>query len=59
MTIIFSFGPWGGFYKHLSKIAWRICLGWMAITIIPEDFDYWLLDRLEMTPEDLHYKEDK
>lgn len=35
MSIIFSFGKSGGFYCH-SK---RLCLGWMAVTIMLFDID--------------------
>ena len=35
MAIIFSFGKWGGIY--ICK--WRICLGWMAVSILQQDGD--------------------
>jgi hypothetical protein len=41
MTLAFSFGPWGGFYLH-TGYTFRICLGWVAITFLPVDFDYLL-----------------
>ena len=38
MTLAFTFGPWGGFYfDHGFTI--RLCLGWVAITFMPVDFD--------------------
>lgn len=33
-----SFGRWGGFYVHRGY-SWRLCLGWVAITAFPADFD--------------------
>jgi hypothetical protein len=30
---------WGGFYIHCSKVSFRICLGFIAITILPIYFD--------------------
>jgi hypothetical protein len=38
MSIILSFGKWGGVYVSRGY-SWRICLGWMAITFIPRDID--------------------
>ena len=35
MTIIFSFGRYGGFYCSRG----RLCLGWMAITVLLFDID--------------------
>lgn len=38
MTFILSIGRWGGVY-----VSWgwskRICLGWVALTVIPSDID--------------------
>jgi len=44
-TLALSFGRYGGFYIHWSYTK-RICLGWMAITFIPEDIDYTLMNIL-------------
>ena len=38
MSIILSFGKWGGVYAHGGH-SWRLCLGWVAITLLPEDID--------------------
>lgn len=35
MSIILSFGQWGGIYVDRR----RLCLGWVAITWLPEDID--------------------
>jgi len=50
VTIALSFGKYGGFYAHFSGAAWRVCLGWMALTVLFMDLDNWLeewLDRAE------------
>lgn len=44
MSICLSFGRFGGFYINRGYST-RICLGFMAITIFPEDIDD-ILDRL-------------
>jgi len=41
MTIAISFGKYGGFYIYRGYMP-RICLGWMAITIMKFDFDVFL-----------------
>lgn len=38
MTIMFSIGKWGGFYWH-RDFSIRLCLGWVAITLLPVDVD--------------------
>jgi hypothetical protein len=38
MSIIFSLGKWGGFYWHRNHTI-RLCLGWVAITVMPTDID--------------------
>lgn len=43
-TVAFSWGPWGGFYAKRGAMT-RLCLGWVAITYIPQDLDEFL-DRL-------------
>jgi hypothetical protein len=37
-SIIISFGKYGGFY-YLNRYMIRICIGWVALTYMPEDFD--------------------
>lgn len=39
MSLIFSIGKWGGFYVHIGY-TFRICLGWVAITFVPQDIDF-------------------
>jgi hypothetical protein len=39
MTLIISVGKYGGFYLERGRCP-RICLGWIAFTIWPEDFDF-------------------
>ena len=38
LSFIVSVGKWGGFYLMLGY-SWRICLGFIAFTIIPDDID--------------------
>lgn len=38
MTFMLSFGKYGGFYFH-ADYSVRLCLGWVALTIIPADID--------------------
>ena len=38
MTIMVNFGRWGGIYA-LRGFGWRLCLGCVAITILPCDVD--------------------
>lgn len=38
MTICLSIGRWGGVYFHRGWTL-RLCLGWVAITLIPVDID--------------------
>lgn len=44
MSVILSFGKWGGFYASRGY-TWRVCLGFVALTIIPQDIDV-LFNRL-------------
>lgn len=37
-TLALSWGKFGGFYFHW-RYTKRICLGWLAITYIPDDLD--------------------
>ena len=38
MTLAISVGRWGGFYVYWGYTK-RLCLGWLALTFIPQDFD--------------------
>jgi len=38
-SLIFSWGKYGGFYYKKGKSSTRICLGYIAITYMPEDID--------------------
>jgi len=38
LGVIISVGRWGGIYIKMAW-AWRVCLGWIAITVIPRDGD--------------------
>jgi len=40
MTLMVSFGKYGGFYCHSG----RLCLGWFAITFLTVDIDVVLED---------------
>lgn len=46
-SIVISIGKYGGFYYH-NEYTKRICLGWIAITYIPQDFDDMILDICEI-----------
>lgn len=37
-TVAVSVGPWGGFYVH-RKFFQRVCIGWLAITVVPVELD--------------------
>ncbi len=37
-SLILSIGSYGGFYIRRHK-TFRICLGWVALTVIPFDID--------------------
>ena len=37
--IMISIGKWGGFYVYTEGWSKRICLGWVAITLVPSDGD--------------------
>jgi hypothetical protein len=38
MAVVISIGKWGGIYTHFAW-SWRVCIGWVAITIFPVDGD--------------------
>jgi hypothetical protein len=37
-SFVISWGRYGGFYKRFGFMK-RVCLGWLAITYVPIDFD--------------------
>lgn len=39
MTLMINVGKWGGFYV-LTGSAFRVCIGWIAFTILPYDMDF-------------------
>jgi len=47
MTIMVTFGKFGGFYANFSTFAWRVCLGWMALTFVFADLDTVLWDMMQ------------
>jgi len=56
VTIALSFGPWGGFYLERGEISWRLCLGWIALTLLFEDLDVWLERYVDLSEcHDDHY----
>lgn len=34
-SITLCFGKYAGFYTRFQDYSWRICLGWVALTIYP------------------------
>ena len=38
MTLIINVGKWGGIYVD-GRLGWRLCLGWIAFTILFVDLD--------------------
>ena len=38
MSLIISLGRYGGFYFS-NGFSKRLCLGWLAITVLPKDVD--------------------
>ena len=48
MTIAISVGRWGGIYTQPGRKSWRLCLGFVAFTVIFQDLDYWLIDLIEL-----------
>jgi hypothetical protein len=37
-TLCISWGPWGGFYFH-KGYSTRVCLGFVAFTLFPDEID--------------------
>ena len=38
MCVVISIGKWGNVYFY-HGFGWRLCLGWIAITVFPVDGD--------------------
>jgi hypothetical protein len=36
LSITLCFGKYGGFHFYFTAWSWRVCLGWMALTIYPQ-----------------------
>lgn len=36
ISITLCFGSYGGFNVQITSFIWRICLGWVALTIYPQ-----------------------
>lgn len=34
-SITLCIGKYAGFYAKFSAVSWRICLGWIALTVYP------------------------
>lgn len=32
-------GGYGGFYTRFTRVSWRICLGWLAVTLFFIDIE--------------------
>lgn len=39
MSITFSVGKWGGIYKANSPFSFRLCLGFVSVTVFKKDID--------------------
>ena len=37
LSITLVIGTYGGFYCRFGSHAWRICLGWIALTVYPRN----------------------
>lgn len=52
MSAVLSAGRWGGIFLSLSRPSkgemWKLTLGFMSLTIIFQDFDFWLLDIIDL-----------
>jgi len=47
MTFAVSFGKYGGFYVFTGISSWRLCMGWVALTILFVDLDPWLEEQID------------
>ncbi len=55
-TFMISGGSYGGFYIKFRKTSWRICLGWVAFTLIFMDFESLACDVIADTKEVLRFR---
>jgi hypothetical protein len=51
LSILLNVGPWGGVYLQRGTQSWRLCLGWIAISIYAADIDPILADWAERIAE--------
>ena len=43
MSVCLSWGEWGGIYVLWNSWKdWRLCVGWLALTVLPEEIDEYL-----------------
>ena len=49
VTLLINVGPWCRPYLHLGRRWWRVCLGWMAISLYAADMDPILADWADRT----------
>ena len=42
ITFTLALGSYGGFYAHVHKTNWRVCLGWVAFTIYFVDLENYI-----------------
>ena len=47
LGILISIGKWGGIYYHKGWM-FRLCIGWIAITLIPKDGDDFLEEAIDL-----------
>ena len=50
MSLVIGIGKWGGFYIYVGYCL-RVCLGWLTITFIPQDFDELMNRALDDDPK--------
>jgi len=42
LTLTLAFGKYGGFYAYAHSTNWRLCLGWVALTIYFVDLEQFI-----------------
>lgn len=47
LTFMISIGCYGGFYASAKRTSWRLCLGWIAFTVIFCDFEMLATDTIK------------
>jgi hypothetical protein len=52
LSITICFGSYGGFYAYIKSMGWRVCLGWIAITIYPKTDIEAFIQFLRKKPKD-------